>query len=135
MLNCMLYFVVYVSNRLNHTSFEQDVRRRMSGLYIENKMRIRMHDYSYAISKAIGHDVMECVHIIYYLIYGRFASTAYVSMISQNKDQQHKGLLWKKSLSSCGETSTALMSPQIEKKISWNYRTSKTDLDVFSQEL
>jgi hypothetical protein len=77
-----------------------------------------MHDYSYAISKAIGHDVMECVHIIYYLIYGRFASTAYVSMISQNKDQQHKGLLWKKSLSSCGETSTVLMSPQIEKKLS-----------------
>jgi hypothetical protein len=85
-LNCMLYFVVYVSNRLSHASFEQLVRRKISCLYVENKMRIRMYDCSYTISRATGLVITECIHIIYYLMYGRFASAAYVNIISQNRD-------------------------------------------------
>jgi hypothetical protein len=47
-----------------------------------------MHDCSYAISRATSVEITECIHVTYYLVYGRFASVAYVNMISQNREQQ-----------------------------------------------
>jgi len=85
MLNCMIYFVVYVREKLQHPTFEQHVRRRLSQLYLENRMHVRLNEMSRAISGALHVDLTECIHIVYYLVYGRFASVAYVNMIAQNR--------------------------------------------------
>lgn len=81
----MLYFVIFVREKLQHPTFEQHVRTKLSQLYLENNMQIRIAELSRAASAALHVDLSECIHILYYLVYGRFASVAYVNMIAQNR--------------------------------------------------
>lgn len=84
MLNCMLYFVIFVTEKMQHPTFEHHVRQRLSQLYLENRMRVRLSELSRAAASVLHADLNECIHILYYLVYGRFASVGYVNMIAQN---------------------------------------------------
>ena len=87
-------------------------------------------------------DLTECIHILYYLVYGRFASVAYVNMIAQNREQK----VMKKVASNMGypispvvETPRAgvIRTRHFDKKTSWNFASScsQNDMESFSHEL
>lgn len=85
----MLYFILFVNQKIPFEGFEDSVRKSLSSVYIDNKMRIRLYDYGSTCSQILTLDIYECIHAIYYLMYGRFASVSYVNMVvASRKDPQ-----------------------------------------------
>lgn len=79
-------------------------------------------------------DLAEVIHILFYLIYGRFASMAYVNAMTKTQDKEkypHNIVMVKtNSIPSEGP-----MSPKPEKRISWNIKGNEFEKDMLDQEL
>jgi hypothetical protein len=128
----MLYFILSITHKIPYVGFEVEVRKSLSKLYIDNKMRIRLYDYGFTCSQVLGIDIEECVHIIYYLLYGRFASVSYVNMVvSSRKEPQRLRSTFQRT-SQSPRPDSPLSSLTIMKKGGDNQRCSIGGMDLLA---
>lgn len=92
-LNVMIYFVISVQKNANvfqGDSYGDHYRalcaKQISDYYIRNHFIIEEYQFSYLTSKALSNKIEECAHIIFYLIYGRFASHPYINALCAAKN-------------------------------------------------
>ena len=57
----------------------------MNPYYIKNKLKIDIPLFASVCGKILNMKFKECIHIIFYLIYGRLATTSYVEAISRSQ--------------------------------------------------
>lgn len=121
MLNLMIYFIIHVQKKLPLSNYEHHVRKKLSPLYINNKMKVRIHEFGQVLSYGLKMDLAEVIHILFYLVYGRFASMAYVNAITkaEDKDKYPHNIVMVKTNSLPSE---GPISPKPEKRISWNVK-------------
>ena len=73
-------------------NYEKHIQKSISSFYLQNGMKIKIYEYSRICSDLLCVNVYECVHILHYLVYGCFASAAYVNMLVENRDVGEKKL-------------------------------------------
>jgi hypothetical protein len=71
--------------------------KQISDFYIKSNMNIDICEFSLVAAKVFTLKLEECAHIIYYLIYGRFASHPYIRSICSKHDYDFKRKALKKS--------------------------------------
>ena len=68
----------------------------MAEHYVKKSMKIEVYEYSMLSSRILDFDVGYCMHLIYYLVYGRLASAPYIeSMINSKRFKNRRTKIMK----------------------------------------
>ena len=80
-VNSLLYYIISVIHKVPLVDFEKFIQQSISSFYLKSGMKIKVYDYSKICSDLLSVNIYECVHILHYVVYGRFASSSYVNMM------------------------------------------------------
>jgi hypothetical protein len=129
-LNILLYYIVSIQKNfkpINDDAFGDKYRalctKEISDYYIKNKFIIEEYEFAFLSAKVLGLKLEESAHIIYFLVYGRFASHPYINTLCGRKDYDFKAKAFKKG-------KEAIENLKLLKKRTVNTEKQQTDHEL-----
>lgn len=82
-LHIFLYYCIKVNLELDIEGVEELYLKQLGSFYVSTGFNIQIAKYAIFCSLATLIDVKKCAHMIYYLVYGRLATSSYINHIVQ----------------------------------------------------
>lgn len=85
-----LYYCIKVNLGLEIEGIEELYLRQLGSFYVSSGFNIQIAKYAVFCSLATLIEARKCAHMIYYLVYGRLATSSYINHIVQLTSKAEK---------------------------------------------
>ena len=82
MFHIFLYYCIKINKCIEAEGLDKLYLNKLSNLYVAKDFKIDIGRFALLCSKCVEIKLRKCIHMIYYLIYGRLATNSYVNNIA-----------------------------------------------------